>query len=385
MSATLKQLSELKQICTEQKKKAQNIQQEIGFSLLSQNDSSVLADDINRYNASLEKSKENDSLAQNAKEKSSEIEQVQSKLLELKKVLEELQAKQNENYITLADVLFSNYRESYNDFFKTYYDEISELNKKLESLEGQSELLKSQIENQGFFGKLVNQVKLTSSTTSVNATKKKKESILQKAGSSVIAAEKIDFIRSQENIEYSILSALDNIINLQNENSYILQEQQNFIAKEKLLKDEFATIGSGANLKAKLSYFEKENENQQQERNKIAFKVGEEFSKKYISDKGEKFGEFDSMQVSYPALVDLAESFDAIHKAEIQLEIYQTESDIESCVSRIYNMQQTIISNEKKIENLKSSNTQLAEKITTEGELKDSLLHKKAELQKKLQ
>ena len=83
--------------------------------------------------------------------------------------------------------------------------------------------------------------------------------------------------------------------------------------------------------------------------------------------------------------MDLAESFDAISKAEIQLEIYQTESDIESCVSRIYNMQQTIISNEKKIETLKSNNTQLAEKITSEGDLKDSLLRKKSELEQKLQ
>ena len=93
MSATLKQLSELKQICTEQKKKAQNIQTEIGFSLLSQSDSSVLADDLNRYNASLEKSKENDSLAQKAKEKSLEIENMQEKISLVKKEVEDLQNK----------------------------------------------------------------------------------------------------------------------------------------------------------------------------------------------------------------------------------------------------------------------------------------------------
>ena len=114
------------------------------------------------------------------------------------------------------------------------------------------------------------------------------------------------------------------------------------------------------------------------------YPFGEEFSKKYISETGEKFSEFDSMQVLYPALVDLSEAFNAINKAEIQLEIYQTESDIESCVARISNMQQTIVSNEKKIENLKASNLQLSDKITSEGELKDSLLIKKAELQKKL-
>ena len=107
-------------------------------------------------------------------------------------------------------------------------------------------------------------------------------------------------------------------------------------------------------------------------------------SSKYISETGEKSSEFDSMQVSYPALVDLSESFNSIHKAELQLEIYQTEAEIEACGSRISNMQQTIISNEKKIENLKANNVQLSEKITSEGELKDSLLIKKAELQKKL-
>jgi hypothetical protein len=48
-------------------------------------------------------------------------------------------------------------------------------------------------------------------------------------------------------------------------------------------------------------------------------------------------------------------------------------------------MQQSIIANEKKIETLKENNTQLAQKITTEGEVKDSLLAKKAELQQKLQ
>ena len=142
--------------------------------------------------------------------------------------------------------------------------------------------------------------------------------------------------------------------------------------------------GDRLNLKSKLSHIEKANFDQQQERIKIASKVGEEFSSKYISETGEKSSEFDSMQVSYPALVDLSESFNAIHKAELQLEIYQTESEIEACVSRISNMQQTIISNEKKIENLKANNVQLSEKITTEGELKDSLLVKKAELHKKL-
>lgn len=384
MSATLKQLSELKQICTEQKKKAQNIQTEIGFSLLSQSDSSVLVDDLNRYNASLEKSKENDLLAQKTKEKSLEIENIQEKISLVKKDVEDLQTKQNLACLDLGQVLYSNYRESYADFFKPFYDEISELDKRLESLESQSEQLKSQIETQGFFGKLVNQVKLTSSTTSVNSAKKKKEGVFQKAGSAVVSSGKIDFIRSQENIEYSILSVLDNIERIKNDLAQVVEEQQILNEKEKSLKDEFAKMAEGLNLKSKLSHIEKANFDQQQERTKIAFKVGEEFSKKYISETGEKFSEFDSMQVSYPALVDLSEAFNAINKAEIQLEIYQTESDIESCVARISNMQQTIIANENKIENLKSNNIQLAEKITSEGEVKDSLLRKKSELEQKL-
>lgn len=384
MSATLKQLSELKQICTEQKKKAQNIQTEIGFSLLSQSDSSVLVDDLNRYNASLEKSKENDLLAQKTKEKSLEIENVQEKISLVKKDVEDLQIKQNLACLDLGQVLYSNYREAYADFFKPFYDEISELDKRLESLESQSEVLKSQIETQGFFGKLVNQVKLTSSTTSVNSAKKKKEGVFQKAGSAVVSSGKIDFIRSQENIEYSILSVIENIERIKNDLAQVLEEQHNLNEKEKSLKDEFAKMAEGLNLKSKLSHIEKANFDQQQERTKIAFKVGEEFSKKYISETGEKFSEFDSMQVSYPALVDLSEAFNAINKAEIQLEIYQTESDIESCVARISNMQQTIIANENKIENLKSNNIQLAEKITSEGEVKDSLLRKKSELEQKL-
>ncbi|MEE0878878.1 MAG: hypothetical protein UH788_06345 [Treponemataceae bacterium] len=384
MSATLKQLSELKQICTEQKKKAQNIQTEIGFSLLSQSDSSVLVDDLNRYNASLEKSKENDLLAQKTKEKSLEIENVQEKISLVKKDVEDLQTKQNLACLDLGQVLYSNYREAYADFFKPFYDEISELDKRLESLESQSEVLKSQIETQGFFGKLVNQVKLTSSTTSVNSAKKKKEGVFQKAGSAVVSSGKIDFIRSQENIEYSILSVIENIERIKNDLAQVLEEQHNLNEKEKSLKDEFAKMAEGLNLKSKLSHIEKANFDQQQERTKIAFKVGEEFSKKYISETGEKFSEFDSMQVSYPALVDLSEAFNAINKAEIQLEIYQTESDIESCVARISNMQQTIIANENKIENLKSNNIQLAEKITSEGEVKDSLLRKKSELEQKL-
>ena len=385
MAASLKQLSELKQICTEQKKKAQSIQTEIGFSLLSQGDCGISENDLNKYNESLEKSKQNDLLAEEVKSKSLEIENIQEELLATKKQLEESQAKQNQEFIELAEVLYANYRDSYAEFFKTFHDEISELNNKLQGLESQSEVLKSQIETQGFFGKLVNQVKLTSSASSVNSAKKKKESVLQKAGSFVVSQGKIDFIRSQENLEYSILTVLDKVQNSQFVVDEILQKQKNLISTEKSLKDEFAKIAEGANLKAKLSNLEKNNELQQQTRSKIALSVGEEFSKKYISDKGEKFDGYDSVVQNFPAFVDLAESFDAISKAEIQLEIYQTESDIESCVSRIYNMQQTIISNEKKIETLKSNNTQLAEKITSEGDLKDSLLRKKSELEQKLQ
>ena len=385
MAASLKQLSELKQICTEQKKKAQSIQTEIGFSLLSQGDCGISENDLNKYNESLEKSKQNDLLAEEVKSKSLEIENIQEELLATKKQLEESQAKQNQEFIELAEVLYANYRDSYAEFFKTFHDEISELNNKLQGLESQSEVLKSQIETQGFFGKLVNQVKLTSSASSVNSAKKKKESVLQKAGSLVVSQGKIDFIRSQENLEYSILTVLDKVQNSQFVVDEILQKQKNLTSIEKSLKDEFAKIAEGANLKAKLSNLEKNNELQQQTRSKIALSVGEEFSKKYISDNGEKFDGYDSVVQNFPAFVDLAESFDAISKAEIQLEIYQTESDIESCVSRIYNMQQTIISNEKKIETLKSNNTQLAEKITSEGDLKDSLLRKKSELEQKLQ
>lgn len=385
MAASLKQLSELKQICTEQKKKAQSIQTEIGFSLLSQGDCGISENDLNKYNESLEKSKQNDLLAEEVKSKSLEIENIQEELLATKKQLEESQTKQNQEFIELAEVLYANYRDSYAEFFKTFHDEISELNNKLQGLESQSEVLKSQIETQGFFGKLVNQVKLTSSASSVNSAKKKKESVLQKAGSFVVSQGKIDFIRSQENLEYSILTVLDKVQNSQFVVDEILQKQKNLTSTEKTLKDEFAKIAEGANLKAKLSNLEKNNELQQQTRSKIALSVGEEFSKKYISDKGEKFDGYDSVVQNFPAFVDLAESFDAISKAEIQLEIYQTESDIESCVSRIYNMQQTIISNEKKIETLKSNNTQLAEKITSEGDLKDSLLRKKSELEQKLQ
>lgn len=385
MAASLKQLSELKQICTEQKKKAQSIQTEIGFSLLSQGDCGISENDLNKYNESLEKSKQNDLLAEEVKSKSLEIENIQEELLAIKKQLEESQAKQNQEFIELAEVLYANYRDSYAEFFKTFHDEISELNNKLQGLESQSEVLKSQIETQGFFGKLVNQVKLTSSASSVNSAKKKKESVLQKAGSFVVSQGKIDFIRSQENLEYSILTVLDKVQNSQFVVDEILQKQKNLTSIEKSLKDEFAKIAEGANLKAKLSNLEKNNELQQQTRSKIALSVGEEFSKKYISDKGERLDGYDSVVQNFPAFVDLAESFDAISKAEIQLEIYQTESDIESCVSRIYNMQQTIISNEKKIETLKSNNTQLAEKITSEGDLKDSLLRKKSELEQKLQ
>jgi chromosome segregation ATPase len=385
MSATLKQLSELKQICTEQKKKSQNIQSEIGFSLLSQNDSSVLEEDLNKYKFSLEKSKENDLLAEKAKSKSLEIENVQEEISFTKKQLDELKAKQDVAYLELGQVLYSNYRESYAEFFKQYFDELTELDKRIESLESQSEVLKSQIETQGFFGKLVNQVKLTSSTTSVNSVKKKKESVMQKAGSAVVSAGKMDFIRYQENIEYSILSVLDNIQYLKSESDGILQKQQELTSTEKVLKDEFDNIAIGSNLKSKLSHIEKSNSELQQERTKIALKVGTEFSSKYVSEKAEKFEGFDSMQQSYPALVDLVECFSAIVKAELQLELYQTESDIESCVARIANMQQSIIANEKKIETLKENNTQLAQKITTEGEVKDSLLAKKAELQQKLQ
>lgn len=385
MAATLKQLSELKQICTEQKKKSQNIQSEIGFSLLSQNDSSILEDDLNKYKFSLEKSKENDLLAEKAKSKSLEIENVQEEISSTKKQLDELKAKQDVAYLELGQVLYSNYRESYAEFFKQYFDELTELDKRIESLESQSEVLKSQIETQGFFGKLVNQVKLTSSTTSVNSVKKKKESVMQKAGSAVVSAGKMDFIRYQENIEYSILSVLDNIQYLKSESDGILQKQQELTSTEKVLKDEFDNIAIGSNLKSKLSHIEKSNSELQHERTKIALKVGTEFSSKYVSEKAEKFEGFDSMQQSYPALVDLVECFSAIVKAELQLELYQTESDIESCVARIANMQQSIIANEKKIETLKENNTQLAQKITTEGEVKDSLLAKKAELQQKLQ
>ncbi len=385
MAATLKQLSELKQICTEQKKKAQNIQTEIGFSLLSQNDSSVLEDDLNKYKFSLEKSKENDLLAEKAKTKSLEIENVQEEISLTKKQLDEIKIKQDIACLELGYALYSNYRDSYAEFLKQYYDELTELDKRLETLESQSEMLKNQIESQGFFGKLVNQVKLTSSTTSVNSAKKKKDIVMQKAGSSVVSAGKIDFIRSQENIEYSVLSVLDNLENLKYESDTILQKQQELTSTEKILKDEFDKIAIGSNLKSKLSHIEKSNSDQQQERTKIALKVGTEFSNKYVSEKAEKFEGFDSMQQSYPALVDLLDCFVAIVKAELQLELYQTESDIESCVSRIYNMQQSIISNEKKIESLKENNTQLAQKITTEGELKDSLLVKKSELQQKLQ
>ncbi len=385
MAATLKQLSELKQICTEQKKKSQNIQSEIGFSLLSQNDSSILEDDLNKYKFSLEKSKENDLLAEKAKSKSLEIENVQEEISSTKKQLDELKTKQDVAYLELGQVLYSNYRESYAEFFKQYFDELTELDKRIESLESQSEVLKSQIETQGFFGKLVNQVKLTSSTTSVNSVKKKKESVMQKAGSAVVSAGKIDFIRYQENIEYSILSVLDNIQYLKSESDGILQKQQELTSTEKVLKDEFDNIAIGSNLKSKLSHIEKSNSELQQERTKIALKVGTEFSSKYVSEKAEKFEGFDSMQQSYPALVDLVECFSAIVKAELQLELYQTESDIESCVARIANMQQSIIANENKIETLKENNTQLAQKITTEGEVKDSLLAKKAELQQKLQ
>ena len=384
MSATLKQLSELKQICTEQKKKSQNIQSEIGFSLLSQNDSSILEDDLNKYKFSLEKSKENDLLAEKAKSKSLEIENVQEEISSTKKQLDELKTKQDVAYLELGQVLYSNYRESYAEFFKQYFDELTELDKRIESLESQSEVLKSQIETQGFFGKLVNQVKLTSSTTSVNSVKKKKESVMQKAGSAVVSAGKIDFIRYQENIEYSILSVLDNIQYLKSESDGILQKQQELTSTEKVLKDEFDNIAIGSNLKSKLSHIEKSNSELQQERTKIALKVGTEFSSKYVSEKAEKFEGFDLMQQSYPALVDLVECFSAIVKAELQLELYQTESDIESCVARIANMQQSIIANEKKIETLKENNTQLAQKITTEGEVKDSLLRKKSELEQKL-
>ena len=79
-----------------------------------------------------------------AKEKSLEIENMQEKISLVKKEVEDLQNKQNLACLDLGQVLYSNYRESYADFFKPFYDEISEL-KNLEfipSANDASELIK---------------------------------------------------------------------------------------------------------------------------------------------------------------------------------------------------------------------------------------------------
>src|SRR5574344_1542244 len=177
MAITIKEYSELKQICTQQNKVIRDIQETIGLKLLTSTNKDVDSKIIADYEESLKQTKENDEKIIAIKKLAEKIDKSTVSIQEAQNKIKQINQQQQQAYIELGSSLYSYYRPSYSEFFKAFYDEANEAKKHSESLEKQIELLKEQMTQQSFFTKIFNQVKLTSNITALTQQRKKVEGI----------------------------------------------------------------------------------------------------------------------------------------------------------------------------------------------------------------
>lgn len=282
-------------------------------------------------------------------------------------------------------LLLENYSPVFADFLGESFAEYEAQKTLIKNIEEKIDTERAEIEKMGFFSKILNQVKL--STTSANLTGQERK--LQKLYVDVghLGVQASVFTREEaKDFDQEILEAHTKALQRQeslNEKKVLLANAQN---AEQLIAQNIDAIGPKGSFNKKTIALEKQALDIQIDiENQYAI-IGEAFIDEKIGNEVKKaVKKTDDMDdVLFVLVKDAAEIQKTIRNNEKKIAYIDLEAEIATKERQKKHMQQNIIQNNESIERLKEQNEGLSNKITAAADEIDALLRDKANLAKEI-
>ncbi|HUH44603.1 MAG TPA: hypothetical protein VLZ44_05460 [Treponemataceae bacterium] len=282
-------------------------------------------------------------------------------------------------------LLLENYSPVFADFLGESFAEYETQKAVIKNIEEKIDTERAEIEKMGFFSKILNQVKL--STTSANLTGQERK--LQKLYVDVghLGVQASVFTREEaKDFDQEILDAHTKALQRQeslNEKKVLLANAQN---AEQLIAQNIDAIGPKGSFNKKTIALEKQALDMQIDiENQYAI-IGEAFIDEKVGNEVKKaIKKTDDMDdVLFVLVKDAAEIQKTIRNNEKKIAYIDLEAEIATKERQKKHMQQNIIQNNESIERLKEQNEGLSNKITVAADEIDRLLRDKANLAKEI-
>lgn len=282
-------------------------------------------------------------------------------------------------------LLLENYSPVFADFLGESFAEYEAQKTLIKNIEEKIDTERAEIEKMGFFSKILNQVKL--STTSANLTGQERK--LQKLYVDVghLGVQASVFTREEaKDFDQEILEAHTKALQRQeslNEKKVLLANAQN---AEQLIAQNIDAIGPKGSFNKKTIALEKQALDIQIDiENQYAI-IGEAFIDEKVGNEVKKaIKKTDDMDdVLFVLVKDAAEIQKTIRNNEKKIAYIDLEAEIATKERQKKHMQQNIIQNNESIERLKEQNEGLSNKITAAADEIDALLRDKANLAKEI-
>lgn len=290
--------------------------------------------------------------------------------------------------ILLSDfgkVLLEEYSPVFSEFLGDIYSEYEEQRLVVKTIADKIDSERSEIEKMGFFSKILNQVKLSSSSTNLTMQEKKLQKLFVDAGHLGIH-ETVFTNKKNDMLSTTIFDAYNKAFQMQeslNEKRVLLEKAQN---EEDLLGQNIDAIGPSGSFNKKKNSLEKQVNEIVKNIDALYQELGESF---FL----EKIGIEPKKTLKKPESINdevfslLKEAYEIQKKLIIntkKIEFLNLEAEIAQSEKQKKLMQQNIIQNDVNIDRLKEQNQNLSQKIVETAEEIDLLLKQKIKLSQEI-
>lgn len=358
------ELSELNKQNQELKSELYDIEVLIGHKIIKDSNTTIepelkseyfsIQSDLEAKNKDLEISKE--------LEKS--INDAEDEIATEKKSIAESEKKLDSMLLDLGITLYGNYTSDLTSTFGIHYAEINQEIKNIEDINIQKEILKQEMEKQGFFSKLMTQTKVAGLNMSLSSHTKKKEEALKKGAKVCL-----------ENGVITPETGGESYIECANIKTAI----ETSTKRISLLTDEISKS------KEKLNSMEKENKLKQQieelsgKLNSVANQLGHVFDKQYVTRDAEVLVEFPKgFEEELNKVLDLKKQLKIVNR---KCEIVQLSGQIEAAEKNVETINEEISENKAKIAELSERNENLSKRLAEAEDAKKTLVEKRTVLE----
>ncbi len=362
----------------------EEIEKNIGTIVLPSSDSLVSEESLALYNSLVSDQKKIMESIASIENLHSKITSVKTKQKEIQERISSLSAEWNEKYKVFGKTLIANYDPQMAAIIGTDFTETQALSSKIEEQEVQFEADKASLENQGFFTKMINQVKLSALGTNLSAQKRRLENLYTAAGKKAYESGFFQKDYEQRTLDILLTQSIDSLGSLREEIEHEKKLLEGAVSEEKVLHTSLDAIGISGSFNRKLEHFSNSLLEKQQELLQLYNKTGHEYIAKYAAQDGSKPRKIPAeIDASVTQMIKEAQKQHLdLYVCKQKIEILKIASLINDKEKSIASMQQSIIDNDVRISRLQAQNADFAEKITAQANEKDELLLKKADLEK---